>query len=505
MEVEVQQDNTNPQQQQRKQSSRAPGKGRVRNAVALAIAAATSDRILNPPKRQHKRSNRNQVSPPPRRSGAALRRGAVKPRGLDRRGVPSYNRRPMEHEFTIGKMNRYKGNGVVHRRNQQYRGVRLSRRVSSKSPDVWVRDWRRSYSSPHPSASQYRNGNGNENGRRNMNRRISSRSRSRSMQFEVEIGGRGPRDRFHRNDDYHNSNNNNNMDNHRRAAGADDNYWHHNMDFDGNRNPREHEFHLNEWGKGKPYRRQGDNDRMKDRNYYPNQQEEGEYHSYESNEYERQSTVNHQRSVSMGSDGSSQSHDDTVGHYKGKKGDVMVDRYKIIGDVGLGTFGRVLECIDLKAGSGYNKKSKRNRVAIKVVRNIKRYIDSAKIEADIVRDVNAQRDPLNEQRGTELFAEMFSCFAFQEHFCLVFECLGQSLYDYIKRNDYEPFRVDETRHISQQLLSALDFLHSMTPAPLIHTDLKLENILLVNDKEITDSNGDISLENTKIKVIDFGG
>jgi dual-specificity kinase len=71
----------------------------------------------------------------------------------------------------------------------------------------------------------------------------------------------------------------------------------------------------------------------------------------------------------------------------------------------------------------------------------------------------------------------------QKHFCMGFERLGRSLFDYIKKNDYHGFTLTQTRSFAYQLLKAIAFCHSIS---LVHTDLKPENILLVrNDYTIT--------------------
>ena len=56
----------------------------------------------------------------------------------------------------------------------------------------------------------------------------------------------------------------------------------------------------------------------------------------------------------------------------------------------------------------------------------------------------------------------------------MFESLGRSLYDYLKRNDYRPFPFDLAAAFTRQMLEALEFLHTMD---LCHTDLKPENVL----------------------------
>ncbi|KAG7364195.1 serine/threonine protein kinase [Nitzschia inconspicua] len=209
---------------------------------------------------------------------------------------------------------------------------------------------------------------------------------------------------------------------------------------------------------------------------------------------------------------SATNYDDATGHYKGRKGSVIADRYRIIKEVGVGTFGRVLECIDLTHHSQNNQHRLQQReddyrdgsrklcqdvVAIKVVRNVKRYHESAIIEADIIRDINRRGG-----RGLSHCAVMYDAFSFQGHFCMVFEVLGPSLYDYLKHRQYKPFPASCVRHFAQQLLETLEFLHSFK---IIHTDLKLENLLLLNDREVSYRGNEMIPESTRIKVIDFGG
>lgn len=108
---------------------------------------------------------------------------------------------------------------------------------------------------------------------------------------------------------------------------------------------------------------------------------------------------------------------------------------------------------------------------------------------------------------------------------MVFDKYGPSLFDFQKRNRYQPFEMNQIAEIGYQLLESVAFMHDQT---LIHTDLKPENILLVSSKydhiplsESTimthkwASSSSRSLEyyaerttrvpqDTRIKVIDFG-
>lgn len=195
-------------------------------------------------------------------------------------------------------------------------------------------------------------------------------------------------------------------------------------------------------------------------------------------------------------------HNDTRGHFQGAEGSMIGD-YRILREVGKGTFGRVVECLDTRrqpaaaGGSHGQQDSANNVVAIKVVRNVKRYFDSALIEGDIIEDVNRRGG-----RGISHCAIMFHTFSFQGHYCMVFESLGPSLYDFLKRQmKFHPFPIGYVRDFARQLLETLEFLHGFR---LIHTDLKLENILLLDANE-TRHRGRILPASTRIKVIDFGG
>lgn len=85
---------------------------------------------------------------------------------------------------------------------------------------------------------------------------------------------------------------------------------------------------------------------------------------------------------------------------------------------------------------------------------------------------------------------------------MVFERLGLSLYDLIKKRDYKGLPIAMVKSISRQLLSALKFLK---PLEIIHTDLKCENILFAESQLSTGEDGLPLPASTKIKLIDFGG
>ena len=139
---------------------------------------------------------------------------------------------------------------------------------------------------------------------------------------------------------------------------------------------------------------------------------------------------------------------------------VRADR--VLRECGKGTFGKVLLCEDLRASG--------TRVAVKVVRKIRKYTAAAYIEADVL-DAITRRDPA----GTSLCVRYYRSFLHRGHMCLVFEPLGVSLYDYLTANEYQPLPLYCVQAFSDQLVRAISFLHEMK---LVHTDLKLENVLL---------------------------
>jgi len=182
---------------------------------------------------------------------------------------------------------------------------------------------------------------------------------------------------------------------------------------------------------------------------------------------------------------------------------------KLLGD---GTFGRVLFVQDQK---------KDRQLAIKVIRNVDKYIRNAKREAEILRDIREAKE-----ERTAGCVRMYDTFWHQTDggdafFCLAFEVLGASLYDLLKQNRFRGMWVQDIQSVAQQCLEALAFLHD--ELQLTHTDLKLENVLFQTTEPMrpaqfpreeaylqahTSQRGKAAQysrpASTKIKLIDFG-
>uniref|UniRef100_A0A3P9KJP6 Protein kinase domain-containing protein n=1 Tax=Oryzias latipes TaxID=8090 RepID=A0A3P9KJP6_ORYLA len=82
-------------------------------------------------------------------------------------------------------------------------------------------------------------------------------------------------------------------------------------------------------------------------------------------------------------------------------------------------------------------------------------------------------------------------FHYNSHVCIVFEMLDQSLFDFMKDRSSLPLFLHEIRAIAWQLLISLKGLKSIN---LVHCDIKLDNIMLVNQVS----------EPFRVKLIDFG-
>ena len=76
---------------------------------------------------------------------------------------------------------------------------------------------------------------------------------------------------------------------------------------------------------------------------------------------------------------------------------------RVLKELGKGTFGAVFKCSDMKHD---------DHVAVKVIRSIQRYIDSAKIEASILDDIYDKQ----KNRGVNLCVKMYSHFKFDGKF-----------------------------------------------------------------------------------------
>ncbi|XP_053605380.1 uncharacterized protein Doa isoform X2 [Plodia interpunctella] len=187
--------------------------------------------------------------------------------------------------------------------------------------------------------------------------------------------------------------------------------------------------------------------------------------------------------------------DDKDGHLVYWPGYVMGARYKIIDTLGEGTFGKVVEVKDLEM---------EHRMALKIIKNVEKYREAAKLEINVLEKLG-EVDP----DCKNLCVKMLDWFEYHGHMCIAFEMLGQSVFDFLKDNNYQPYPLEQTRHIAYQLIYSVLFLHDNK---LTHTDLKPENILFVDsDYEVVSvyssskkSHDLLRVKRSDVRLIDFG-
>lgn len=156
--------------------------------------------------------------------------------------------------------------------------------------------------------------------------------------------------------------------------------------------------------------------------------------------------------------------DDEDGHYIVRLQHEFANRYVIQKILGQGTFGKVVACYD---------KINRETVAIKIIRNIPKYRDAAKIE---LRVLTTLKKFDNDNRNHCI--HLRECFDYRGHICIVTDLLKISLYDFMENNKFIPYPGLHIQAISKQLIRSVTYFHDLN---LIHTDLKPENILLHED------------------------
>uniref|UniRef100_A0A3B3CXH0 Protein kinase domain-containing protein n=1 Tax=Oryzias melastigma TaxID=30732 RepID=A0A3B3CXH0_ORYME len=138
--------------------------------------------------------------------------------------------------------------------------------------------------------------------------------------------------------------------------------------------------------------------------------------------------------------------------------------------LGEGSFGRVAKCKKL----GTDKV-----VAIKIVSG------SAQTEINLLKELSKiDGDKHN-------LVKMVDCFRYKSYTCIAMELLDQSLYDFMRERYNQPLTVEEIKTIAWQMIVALKGLESIN---LVHCDIKLDNIMLVDQVS----------EPFRVKLIDFG-
>ena len=164
-----------------------------------------------------------------------------------------------------------------------------------------------------------------------------------------------------------------------------------------------------------------------------------------------------------------------------KKSYAIDYRYEVISQLGKGAFGNVFLCKDHK---------REKEVALKVVRNERRFHKQSKIEVDIYEML------LTSGNYSDNIIRILKAFFFRNDVFIVFEVFGINLYQYYQEHNISK---EDVKSFSRQIANGLNALHNLN---IIHMDLKPENIM-VRDKhlKIIDLGSSMVLEDDKDKPL----
>jgi len=172
-------------------------------------------------------------------------------------------------------------------------------------------------------------------------------------------------------------------------------------------------------------------------------------------------------------------YDDKEGYYAHRIGDILSERYKVLGSFGKGVFSTVVRCQDLRATSAQYAE-----VAIKVQRNNEMMRRAGEKEIAYLQRL-VDGDPENKRHCIH----MINRFDHEDHLCMVFEAMHQNLRQAVRQHGHKRgIQVEAVRAYGRQLFTALKYMERLG---IVHADLKPDNIV-VNDKY------------NLLKVCDFG-
>ena len=109
--------------------------------------------------------------------------------------------------------------------------------------------------------------------------------------------------------------------------------------------------------------------------------------------------------------------------------------------LGQGTFGKVVEAHDRRIN---------RRVAIKVIRSVQKYRDASRIELRVLQTLSQ-----NDRNNRNKCIHLRECFDFRNHICIVTDLLGQSVFDFLKGNQFVPFPSSQIQHFAKQLFTSV--------------------------------------------------
>jgi dual specificity tyrosine-phosphorylation-regulated kinase 1 len=151
--------------------------------------------------------------------------------------------------------------------------------------------------------------------------------------------------------------------------------------------------------------------------------------------------------------------DDDKNDYIIQEGELWNGIFQVTKVIGKGSFGQVVEALDL---------GKKEHVAIKIIKNRPSFTKQAFMEMRILRVLNT-KDP-KDARNT---VRMRDHFFHRNHLCIVYEMLSFNLYEVLRKGGFQGLPLSLVRKFASQVLTNLVFLSS-PDVQVIHCDIKPE-------------------------------
>eukprot|EP01134_Creolimax_fragrantissima_P001985 CFRG1985T1 len=170
-----------------------------------------------------------------------------------------------------------------------------------------------------------------------------------------------------------------------------------------------------------------------------------------------------------------QGYDESTGDYIIVLHDHINFRYELLESLGKGSFGHVLKAYDHMT---------KTVVAVKIIRNKKRFHAQALIEVEVLKHLKREDD-----QNASNVVHLIDHFYCRDHLCITFELLSLNLYELIKANRFKGLTLKLIHKIGSQMLQSLHLFKNLN---IIHCDLKPENVLLKSSAA------------ADVKVIDLG-
>ncbi len=160
-----------------------------------------------------------------------------------------------------------------------------------------------------------------------------------------------------------------------------------------------------------------------------------------------------------------------------------ITELQVMNLLGQGTFAQVFKCRNTETG---------DECAVKIVKNKPAYTRQAAMEIDVFKtmsEVKSEVDPLEldgeeqDNKGAdakEYMVSLLCYFVYKDHLCLVFELLGQNLYELLKRRQFRGLPIGKVRSLVRQAMTGVT---ELSQRKIVHCDLKPENILVVSEEE----------------------